>query len=129
MVNRMILHGRLTRDPELRQTNSGIPVCGFTVAWSEKRGENEIKLFLPVTAWRGTADLVAKYFIKGQEIIVEGKLTQRDWTDNDGNRRTVIELQAEHVHFCGGKRSEAAPPPEPHEPFSELEDGDGELPF
>ena len=103
MLNHMILQGRLTRDPELKTTHGGISVCSVTIAWSEKRGENENKLFMPVTAWRGTAEMLAKYFIKGREIVVEGRVHQRDWTDNEGNRRQVIEMQAERVHFCGPK--------------------------
>lgn len=106
MLNHMTLHGRLVRDPELKQTNSGVPVCSITVAWSEKRGETETKLFLPVTAWRGTAELLSKHFSKGREIIVEGRLQQREWTDNEGNRRQVIEMQAERVHFCGPKQQQ-----------------------
>ena len=121
MVNHMILQGRLTRDPEMRQTSSGLPVCGFTVAWSERRGETEIQLFMPVTAWRGTAEMVCGNFAKGKEIIVEGRLQQREWTDNEGNRRQSIEMQCDRVHFCGPKLQKTA------EQSSEIDEG--ELPF
>lgn len=132
MLNHMTLHGRLVRDPELKQTNSGAPVCSVTVAWSEKRGETETKLFLPVTAWRGTAELLAKHFAKGREIIVEGRLQQREWTDNDGNKRHVIEMQAERVHFCGPKpQQEQLENAAPHgipQGFTQVDD-DESLPF
>ena len=137
MLNKTTLQGRLTRDPEMRQTQSGVSVTSFTVAWSEKYKETETKCFLPCTAWRGTGELAAKYFRKGQEIIVEGSLSTREWTDKEGNKRTTIELTVDKVHFCGPKQggdsSNTYQPagaavnisgPE----FEELQD-DGELPF
>lgn len=137
MVNHMTLQGRLTRDPELKTTQSGVSVCSVTVAWSERRGENENKLFMPVTAWRGTAEMLAKYFAKGREIIVEGCVKQREWTDNDGNKRQVIEMQADRVHFCGPKQDAEKPQyekpqyekPDAQQNFEELPDSDGDLPF
>lgn len=132
MINHMTLQGRLTRDPELKTTNSGVSVCSVTVAWSEKHGENENKLFMPVTAWRGTAEMLAKYFAKGREIIVEGRVQQREWTDNDGNKRQVIEMQADRVHFCGPKQVAEKPRYEKvdaQQNFEELEDNSGDLPF
>ena len=104
MINHLVLQGRLVRDPELKTTNSNIPFCSFTVAWSDKRGENQTSLFLPVIAWRGTAEFVAKYFTKGQEIAVEGDLKQRIWTDSNGNKRSAIEMHADKIHFCGSKQ-------------------------
>ena len=103
MINKMILQGRLTADPELRQTQSGISVCSFTVAWSEKRNEIETKCFLRCTAWRGTAEFLSQYFSKGKEIVVEGKLNTREWEDADGNKRSSIELAVDTIHFCGSK--------------------------
>lgn len=133
MINHMTLQGRLTRDPELKTTQSGVSVCSVTVAWSEKHGENENKLFMPVTAWRGTADMLAKYFAKGREIVVEGRVQQREWTDNDGNRRHVIEMQADRVHFCGPKQNNTEKPqymkPDAQQNFEELEDDMGDCPF
>ena len=105
MINKMILQGRLTADPELRKTQSDISVCSFTVAWSEKRNEIENKCFMRCTAWRGTAEFISKYFTKGQEIILSGKMLSRDWTDNEGNNRTVLELSIDEAHFCGSKSS------------------------
>lgn len=137
MINHMTLQGRLTRDPELKTTNSGVSVCSVTVAWSERHGENENKLFMPVTAWRGTAEMLAKYFAKGREIVVEGRVKQREWTDNDGNKRQVIEMQADRVHFCGPKQDAEKPQyekpqyekPDAQQNFEELPDSDGDLPF
>ena len=132
MINHFVLQGRLTRDPEMRQTNSGISVCSFTVAWSEKRKENETQLFMPCTAWRQTAEFVNKYFIKGSEIAVEGKLTTRKWTDNEGNARSTTELAVDNVHFCGGKKRENTDNASGEQAtgFTELNDADeANLPF
>ena len=143
MLNHMTLQGRLVREPELRSTDSGTPVCSFTVAWSEKYRENETKLFLSCTAWRSSGEMVAKYFHKGQEIIVEGKLSTREWTDRNGNKRSTNEMTVDRVHVCGPKQSEGGNVPESELPpyraagsgvnvsagdFADLED-DGELPF
>ena len=132
MINHMTLQGRLTRDPELRHTNSGVPVCSFTVAWSEKYKEQETKLFMLCTAWRATGEMVSRNFFKGKEIAVEGKLSTRDLTDNEGNKRQVIELSVDRVHFCGPKEGAGGNAPEPSasqtQDFTELND-DGELPF
>lgn len=132
MINRMTLQGRLTRDVELRRTQSGKPVASFTVAWSEKYGENERKLFLPCVAWNGTAEMVSKWFSKGSEVLVEGCLVSRKWQDNNGNNRETVEMIVDRVHFCGGKK-ETQPAgravdvyPGPGE-FAELEDE--ECPF
>jgi single-strand DNA-binding protein len=103
MINKMILQGRLVRDPDARSTQTGIPVAAFTVAWSEKYGETETQLFLDCTAWRGTAELVCKYFHKGKEIVVEGRLETQKWQDKDGNNRSTIKMTADRVHFCGSK--------------------------
>lgn len=128
MVNRTILQGRLCAEPELRHTQSGTAVCSFRVAWSEKYNEAETKLFLTCTAWRGTGEMVAKYFRKGQEIVVEGRLSTRDWEDKEGDKRQSIELTVDRVHFCGPKqgRDDNAPPAQE---YAELDDDDGELPF
>ena len=103
MLNHMILQGRLVRDSEMRTTQSGSSVVSFTVAWSEKYKENEKQLFLDCTAWSGTAELVDKYFAKGKEIAVEGKLYTEKWEDKEGNKRSSIKMNVERVHFCGSK--------------------------
>jgi single-strand DNA-binding protein len=103
MINKIIFQGRLTADPVLKKTASELSVCSFTVAWSEKRNEIEAKCFLRCTAWRGTAEFISKYFKKGQEILVSGKLSTSNWTDNEGNSKTALEMTVEETHFCGSK--------------------------
>lgn len=136
MVNQMILQGRLTRDVELRRTQSGTAVCSFTIAWSQKFKDNEQKLFMPCVAWRGTAEFASKYFEKGQEVIAEGYLTSRKWQDKNGNDRETIELNVDKLHFCGPKKdgyaSSDSPPgdfAEQPQEFAEIDEEDGELPF
>lgn len=104
MVNKMILQGRMCGDAEMRSTKNGTPVCSFRVAWNEKVKERETKLFLLCVAWQSTAELVSKYFSKGKEIVVEGRLATREYEDRDGNKRSVTEMTVERVHFCGSKQ-------------------------
>jgi single-strand DNA-binding protein len=102
MVNSLVYQGRLTADPELRRTQSGISFIEFTVAWSEKYNEIETKCFLRCKAWRGTAEFVSKYFTKGQEIVVEGKIVTEQWEkDGQSQSRTICDVKK--VHFCGSK--------------------------
>ena len=134
MINHLTLQGRLTRDPELRQTAGGVPVCSFTVAWSErhKDRDQETRLFMPCTAWRATGEMISRNFSKGREIAVEGRLSTREWTDNEGGKRSVIEITVDRVHFCGPKPSDGGNTPEPEagseQTFAEIQ-GDGDLPF
>lgn len=124
----MILQGRLTADPELRHTQNGTAVASFRVAWSRKyKQETENKLFLPCVAWRGTGEMVARYFVKGQEIAVEGQLNTRSYTDRDGKDRQTTELIVDQVHFCGPKRDGGEGTYTAPE-FNDIQD-DGELPF
>lgn len=102
MINKMILQGRLTADPELRQTQSGISVIEFTVAWGEKYNEIETKCFLRCKAWRGTAEFVSKHFTKGQEILIEGKMITEQW-EKDGQTQSRTICVVEKVNFCGRK--------------------------
>ena len=125
MLNKAIIQGRLTKDPELRTTQSGTSVASFTVAWSEEYNGNEKKLFLNCVAWKNTAEMLAKFFSKGKEIVVEGTLGSRSWEDKDGNKREVIELTADRLHFCGPKESKPIAAPSGYE---EIED-DGDLPW
>lgn len=120
MLNLTIVQGRLCADPEIRTTQSGVPVCSFRVAWSEKYKETETKLFLSCTAWRGTGEFVEKYFRKGQEIIVRGKLQTRERTDKEGNNRTTNEMTVDEASFCGPKQGGG---------LHEVEVPDGALPF
>ena len=105
MINRVILMGRLTRDPEFRQTTSGIPVCRFSVAVDRPyRKDQEKKAdFINVTAWRNTAEFIARYLSKGKMIIVEGSLHNNDYTDNNGVKHYSMDVQAEKVSFGESK--------------------------
>lgn len=137
MLNKIILMGRLTRDPELRKTENGTAVTSFTLAvdrdYKPQDGERETD-FIDVVAWRGTAEFVFKYFSKGRMAVVEGRLQVRDWTDKDGNKRRSSEVIADNVYFGDSKRSDEDKP-KPAEPggnheFDELGDEEkGELPF
>lgn len=113
MLNRIILMGRLTRDPELRTTGSNIAVCSFSLAcdrdFKSDKGEKETDFF-DVVAWRGTAEFVSKYFTKGRMAIVEGRLQIRDWVDKDNNKRRTAEIVAESVYF-GDSRPESQSAP------------------
>ena len=102
MVNKLIFQGRFVADPELKYTQSQVPVCEFTVAWSEKYKETETKCFLRCKAWRNTAEFVWKYFRKGQETVVEGKMTTEQW-EADGEKKSRTICVVEKVHFCGSK--------------------------
>lgn len=105
MLNTITIHGRLTQDVELKQTQSGVSVCNFTVAVerSYSKGKDKITDFFTIVCWRGLADMVAKYFTKGKEILVSGEMQSRKWQDNDGNNRVSWEIQANTVDFCGSK--------------------------
>lgn len=106
MLNAAIIMGRLTADPELRKTQSGLSVTSFTVAADKKvkSGEEKQADFIPVVAWRGTADFVSTYFKKGQMIAIQGSIQTRNYEDKDGNKRTAIEVVADNVSFCGDKK-------------------------
>lgn len=128
MINRMTLHGRLVRDPEFRQTQGGIPVASFTIAWSEKHGETEKKLFLPCVVWNNGALFLCQYFIKGSEIIVEGGLTSRKWLDKEGNNRETIELTVERMHFAGSRQTSDATTEAPEPTGNPIKTPDGFAP-
>ena len=134
MVNMTILQGRLTRDPELKQTAGGIDVCRFTVAWSEKYKETEKNLFLDCTAFAGTAKMVANYFKKGKEIVVEGQLQTDKW-EKDGEKHSKTSCLVNRVHFCGPKDGSAPAAssdsaPAASDDFMKIPEGEDEdLPF
>lgn len=134
MLNRIIVMGRLTRDPELRRTNSGIAVASFTVAvdrdFKTQSGEKETD-FIDVVAWRNTAEFVSKYFSKGRMAVVEGRLQLRDWTDKEGNKRRTAEIVSDSVYFGDSKRDggdNSGCASASSGGFDEIED-DGDLPF
>ena len=152
MLNRIILMGRLTRDPELRRTGSGTAVTSFSLAvdrdFKSQSGEKETD-FIDIVAWRSTAEFVSKYFTKGRMAVVEGRLQIRDWTDKDGGKRRSAEVVADNVYFGDSKRDggdnsgynsgySPAPASRSAAPssfsaggsdFAEIGEDDGELPF
>ena len=139
MLNHITIMGRLTRDPELRRTNTGKAVAKFTLAvgrdYAEKGAERETD-FIDCVAWRGTAEFVDKYFGRGQMAVVSGRLQIRDWEDKDGNKRRSAEIVADNVYFGEQKRdagANGAPhsgvKPAPTSDFAVLEDEDSQLPF
>lgn len=105
MLNKVILMGRLTRDPEFRQTTSGVPVCRITVAVDRPYRKDQEKQadFINVTCWRNTAEFVSRYFNKGKMIIVEGSLRNNDYTDNNGVKHYSMDVQADNVSFGESK--------------------------
>ena len=108
MLNHITIMGRLTRDPELRRTGSGIAVASFTLAVdrdfaSRESGERETD-FIDCVAWRQTGEFVSKYFTKGRMIVVSGRLQIRPWTDKDGNKRRTAEVVADNVYFGDSRR-------------------------
>ena len=109
MLNHIVIMGRLTREPELRRTGSGIAVASFTVAvdrdfGGRDGGEKETD-FIDCVAWRQTGEFVSKYFTKGSMIVVSGRLQIRNWTDKDGNKRRTAEVVADNCYFGESKRS------------------------
>lgn len=135
MVNKTVLQGRLTADVELIRTSSDVPFCSFTLAWSEKYKEAETKCFLRCKAWRHTAEFISKYFFKGKEAVVEGKLTTEEWTDkNDGSRKSCNVLIVDQMHFCGSKSDDKSHVPasssvDPNVEFEEVDLSEDDLPF
>ena len=143
MLNHIIIMGRLTRDPELRHTQSGTPVAALTLAvdrdFKDKDTGERATDFIDVVAWRQTAEFVSRYFTKGRMAVVEGRLQLRSYTDRDGIKRRAAEVVADHVYFGDAKKDgdasssyQAARGPVdvsgPDE-YSNLSDDDGELPF
>lgn len=107
MLNHITIMGRLTRDPELRYTQSGTPVASFTVACERDftaQGQQRETDFIDCVAWRQGGEFVSKYFVKGQMIVVDGRLQSRKWQDREGNNRTNWEINADHTYFGEPKR-------------------------
>lgn len=145
MLNKAILVGRLTADPELRTTPNGIPVTTFRIAidrpFSSKSGERQAD-FITIVAWRSSAEFVCKYFQKGSAIGVDGSIQTRDYTDKEGNKRSAFEVVAERVTFVerrqtgGSAPSGSMMPAEPAPAYQSgsdadfsIIDGDDDLPF
>lgn len=140
MLNKIILMGRLTRDPELRKTNSGTSVASFAIAvdrdFKSQDGEKETD-FIDIVVWRSTAEFVSKYFAKGRMAVVEGRLQIRDWTDKDGGKRRTAEVVADNVYFGDSKKESGSTQQDNfnalkdriNQEFAEIGEEDGELPF
>ena len=115
MLNKIIVMGRLTRDPELRRTGSGVAVTSFAIAcdrdFKSRGGEKETD-FLDVTCWRNTAEFVSKHFTKGRVAVVEGRLQIRDWKDKDGGKRRSAEIVADNVYFGDSRPAEGSNAPD-----------------
>ncbi len=109
MLNHITIMGRLTRDPELRRTGSGVAVANFCVAverdFSGKDGGEKETDFIDCVAWRQTGEFVSKYFTKGRMIVVSGRLQIRNWTDKEGNKRRSSEVEADNVYFGDSQKS------------------------
>ena len=141
MLNRVIIMGRLTRDPELRRTQSGTAVASFALAvdrdFKDKDTGEKKTDFIEVVAWRNTAEFVSKFFTKGRMAVVEGRLQVRDWQADDGSKRRSTEVIADNVYFGDSKGSSggaATSPaysgtPQSGGDFAEISEEDGELPF
>ena len=151
MLNHIVIMGRLTRDPELRRTGTGVAVASFTLAvdrdFSPRDGGERETDFIDCVAWRQTGEFVSKYFTKGRMAVVSGRLQIRGWTDKDGNKRRTAEIVADNVYFGdsrpGGTQSGmdtgfsasqsfggySAPASAPASDFAMLDDDDAELPF
>lgn len=137
MLNRVCIMGRITRDLELRRTQDGTAVTSFTVAVdddfkSKATGEKKT-YFLDVVAWRQNAEFACQYLSKERMVVVEGKLTVRDWTDKDGNKRRNAEIIADNIYFGDSKRTDATEPQTTAESaaggFTEVIEDESELPF
>lgn len=133
MLNKIVIQGRLCADPELRRTQSGTAVASVTVAVDrdfKNQDGNRDTDFIPIVAWKGTGEMLAKCFSKGRMIVVEGRLQLRDWTDKDGNKRRTTEIVANSVYFGDSKKDSESTPAqsEPQGGVAEIED-DGLLPF
>ncbi|MCI9670424.1 MAG: single-stranded DNA-binding protein [Lawsonibacter sp.] len=108
MLNHIVIMGRLARDPELRRTQSGVPVASFRLAvdrdFKDKNTGERGTDWIDVVAWRATGEFVSRYFTKGRMAVVEGRLQMRDWTDKEGNKRTTAEVVADNVYFGDSRR-------------------------
>ena len=126
-INKSVLGGRLTADVELKQTNSGISVCAFTIAATRKTNREESD-FINCVAWRNTAEFISKYFHKGSSICVTGAIQTRSWTDNNGNKKFATELVVDEAYFVDSKSDNAPTSDQSAPQFEAIKDED-DLPF
>ena len=138
MINKVILMGRLTRDPEMRHTNSGTPVTTFSIAIDNGYGDNKRTDFVNCLAWNKTAEFVTKYFTKGKMIIVIGRIATRSWETQDGKRAYATEVITNEVNFGESKTSPQLNTPQTaaqplmqddDDDFTPLDEEDDDLPF
>ena len=129
-MNNICMTGRLTTSPEIKKTTSGVSVCSVSIAVDRDYKVNGEKAtdFIPCTFWRGTAEFVGKYFSKGDMIAVIGSFESRKYKDKDGNNRTVWEVKADKVNFCGGKKKVSQDNTQTFEDVSDEISGE-DLPF
>lgn len=136
-LNHITVMGRLTKDPELRYTQTQTPVANFTLAVDRDFSDEKKTDFIPVIAWKKSAEFVEKYFFKGDMAIVTGRLQMREWTDKQGQNRTSAEVVAEHIYFGQSKqradngtrgRTTVTPTDVSAADWDDLDD-DGDLPF
>lgn len=132
MLNRIVIMGRMVRDPELRRTNSGTAVASFTLAvdrdMKNQDGNRETD-FIDCVAWKGAAEFVSKYFGKGRMVVVEGRLQIRDWTDKNGNKRRSAEVVVGSVYFGDSKNNVTEQQSVNNQEFEEINEEDDSLPF
>ena len=125
MLNHVSIQGRFARDPELRRTNTGKAVCSFTIA-CDKPGKDAGASFIDCVAWDKTAEFVNNYFMKGDAIIVEGRLETRQYETKDGQKRTATEVVVSQAHFCEKKKDAEE---KPAQQFTMMDGNDDALPF
>lgn len=129
-MNKIFLQGRIVNDIELRHTSNGVSTCTFRIAvdrdFKAKSGEKETD-FITLVAWRNTADFINSYFGKGRMILVEGRLQMRDYTDKNGNKRTVAEVVVDNAYFCDSKKADTSTDSDGD--FFDVSNDDDELPF
>lgn len=139
MLNNVVLMGRLTVDPKLKQTQSGVSVLSFTLAVDRdytQQGQEKQVDFINIVAWRLTAEFISKYFTKGQMMALKGAIQTRSYEDKQGNKRTAFEVVADKVYFCGSKEESNKKKPNPNnsgfddfDGFEEIGTNDDNLPF
>lgn len=117
MLNRICYQGRLVKDPEIKVTQNNISKLEFTIAWSEKYKDTETKCFLRCIAWRNTAEFISKYFNKGSEITIEGRMVTEQWTDQDGKTQSRNVCIIDKANFCGSKNDGSGSVPANNQPL------------
>lgn len=127
-LNRIIIMGRMTKDPNLRHTQSGTAVASFTLA-VDRFGKDNGTDFIECVAWKNTAEFVNSYFSKGRMAVVEGRLQIREWTDKDGTKRKTAEVVTDNIYFGDSKKDGNNAPADPLDQFAELADDDSDIPF